>query len=270
MHDEACTLLHIRQHAVDAALLHGGNLCCLLHRGQCQRCHQHPRDHERERVRIEADADRRVHQQRRCNGSADNPHHEHHLLQQRLRRPQAVRRHKRADGHALRRPEDAGQHADRGQHHVVSPQAVHHDQQQHQHRADKIAGNQRPLQRPAIHKDAAHDAEQRNGQHVRDLHAGDLLRRGAQAKRQHGNHGEQCHKIAKGADDLRVPEMPHGADLQHGAHAHRVGRADRYFVLCPRPCAANLAHGFLCFHVGRSVAIAKCRSSADKSSHLSS
>ena len=74
------------------------------------------------------------------------------------------------------------------------------------------------VDRPAVNEQPADDAKQSDRQHVGDVDAGDLLRRGVQPEGHDGNDREERQEVAKDGDYLRIPEAAHGDDAEDLAH----------------------------------------------------
>ena len=161
---------------------------------------------------------------------ADDAHDEHDLLHEGLRGADAVERDGGTHGDLLRGAEDAGDDADGRERKIESPDAVAEDQKEAKRGADEIAGDEGGLERPAIDEDTRNGTEDRDGEHVGDLHAGDLLRGGPQREGHEVHHREERNEVTEGGDDLRIPEAAQGRDGEHRLHAHgldgRWGRGE--------------------------------------------
>jgi len=155
-------------------------------------------------------------------GGADDAHHEHDLLHERVGGAQAVEGYGFANDDALRRPEEAGNDADGSQDQIEVPDLRGDEQEQAQKAADHVARDQRALEGPAVDEDSGEDAEDGDGYQVRDLDAGDLLGGGVKLEGEDSDDGEEGEEVAEVGDDLGVPEAAHGGDAQD--FAHRQGR----------------------------------------------
>ena len=58
--------------------------------------------------------------------------------------------------------------------------------------ADGVARDHGGLEGPAVDEDSGHDAEDGDGEHVRDLDAGDLLGGGVELEGEDADDGEEC------------------------------------------------------------------------------
>src|ERR1700733_776084 len=133
-----------------------------------------------------------------------------------------------ADGDSLRGLEEAGDDADSGEDDVEVPDLMGGEQKETQGSADAVARDHGRLQWPAVDEDSSQNAEDGDGEHVRDLDAGNLLRSGVELEREDADDGKEREKVSEDRDDLRVPEPTHHGDAHHIAHRKRRGglRAD--------------------------------------------
>ena len=159
--------------------------------------------------------------------AADDAHAHHHLLHERLRGALAVQRNGCANGDSLRGAEEAGDDADRREHDVEAPHAMNEEEAKAERGAKEVRGDERELDGPAINEHTAEDAEHRDGRHVSNLHAGDLLRGGVQVERHDDDDREQREEVAEDGNNLRVPEAPEDGDAHDLTHAHGGGRRGR-------------------------------------------
>jgi hypothetical protein len=139
-----------------------------------------------------------------------------------------------ADRYTLRGAEEAGDDADGGEHSVEAVDVVDEQKEETEAGAEEVAGDERGFDGPAVDEDAADDADERDGEQVGDLDAGDLLRRGVQLEGHVGDDREEGEEVAEGGDDLRVPEAAHGDDAEDGAHgfvAHLVLRVHIVYAI---------------------------------------
>ena len=155
---------------------------------------------------------------------ADDAHSEHDLLHEGVGRAESVKGDGGADGDPLRGGEEAGDDGDGGEDGVEVPDAGGEDERQAEDGADGVAGDHGGLEGPAVDEDSGHDAEDGDGEHVRDLDAGDLLGGGVELEGEDADDGEECEEVSEDGDDLRVPEAAQHGDLEDRRHAERLGR----------------------------------------------
>ena len=82
-----------------------------------------------------------------------------------------------ADGDSLSGTEEAGDDAYGGEDGVEVPDLGGEDEEETEGGADAVACDHGRLEGPAVDEDAGEDAKDRDGEHVGDLDAGDLLGR---------------------------------------------------------------------------------------------
>ena len=145
---------------------------------------------------------------------ADDAHAHHRELHERVGGHQAVGRDVAADRHRLRRREERGNDAEHAEDRVDLPHRRRDEEQADEPCPGQIARHERRLQRPPVHEHPRQRPEQREREHVGDLHAGDLRRRPVQPERYDRDHREERQEVAEQADDLRVPHAPHDGDLE--------------------------------------------------------
>ncbi len=151
-------------------------------------------------------------------GWADDAHAEHDLLHECVGRAQAVEGDCGADGDSLGRAEEAGDDTDGRENRIEVPRLMGEDEQKDEAGADGVAGDHGWLERPAVDEDSGHDAQHRDGEHVGDLDAGDLLGVGVKFEGEDADDGEEREEVSEDGDDLGVPEAAQHGDAKDRAH----------------------------------------------------
>ncbi len=161
--------------------------------------------------------------QRACGSRAENPDAHHRDLHQRIRREQPLARDMAADRDRLGRREKAGDRAERNQDGIDLPERRREDEHDHESRPDQVARHERRLERPAIDEYAGERPQQREREHVGDLHARDLRRRAVHPERDDADDREKSQEVAEQADDLGIPDPAHHGDAEDLLEGHRRG-----------------------------------------------
>jgi len=225
MEDEGHALLHVVPDFGDGSFVFRGGV--VVDRGRAlddRRGDEGGRGEEADGIQPVADLRPKGGDEHSGGSRANDAHHEHDLLHERVGGAQAVEWDCFADDDALRGAEEAGDDADGGEDGVKLPDLRGDEQEQAEEAADDVAGDERALERPAVDEDSGEDAEDGDGDEVGDLNAGDLLRGGVEPEGEDSDDGEECEEVAEAGDDLGVPEASHGGDAQDFAHGHGVGR----------------------------------------------
>src|SRR5579862_149654 len=156
-------------------------------------------------------------------GGADDAHAEHDLLDEGVGGAEAVERDGGTDGDSLGRGEEAGDDADEGENGVEVPDLVGDEKEEAEGRTDAVACDHGGLEWPAVDEDSGEDAEDRDGKHVGDLNAGDLLGGCVELEGEDSDNGEESEEVSEDGDGLGVPETAHHGDAHHVAHGERRG-----------------------------------------------
>ena len=164
-------------------------------------------EEEARRVDVEAGLLREPGDQ--CSGEQrrEQAHGVERLRHQRVGGEQPVGGDERAQGHRLRRREEARHHAEDDEDRAQLNEVGHPRQQQHQRAAREIARHHHALDPPAVDEDARHRADDGHRQHVRDQQVGHLHRAAVPAERDQADHSEQGEEVAEDGDQLRQPEL---------------------------------------------------------------
>jgi len=225
MNDEADALLHVEPDLADGRRVFRPGRCRFRRCShQCYGCDQAGGRDETHRVKDVATSGSQVGDHECSDGGADDAHSEHDLLHQRVGRTQAMQGDGGADRNSLRRAEEAGDNADGGEDRVEVPDLMGHEEQEAKASADAVARDHGWFQGPAVDKNSGQNAEDRDGQHVGDLDAGDLLGGRVEVEGKDADHGEERKEVTEDRDDLRVPQAAQHRDAHHVAHRERRGK----------------------------------------------